>query len=1126
MNTPLIRRAFAGLLFAIIAAVTPRLLAQSGISSPCVEFNGTSSYMLISTFSQSFQFTNVLTIEAWVKPRSMKCNTIFCNGSGYTTNTGFILMVGWGGGACGDAMKIAFWGAGAWDYSTGTVPLNAWSHVAVVFDGTNKYFYINGVLDRTAPRSGVIANYGTSPTIGMQGYGNTAFNCACNAFDGQIDELRIWRTNRTAAEISANMGREVVISAQTNLFANYRFDEGAGLGSRDSTGTNGTAGIAGGVLWVLGSSPVPYLGALIAGTTATNIGVTNATLQAAVNPNAQATTVWFEWGTTTNFGNVTATQNIGSGTNWLVATQLLTNLTANQTYFFRAVASNASLANVSSNRSFTPSLFSDISVPLVGTAQGAAGWADYDNDGFLDFFYSGTGVAKLYRNNGNGTFTENSSTAFIAAYSVAWGDFDNDGWADLLLGGTSARVYRNNGDGTFTSLPGMPALVSGVAQWIDYDSDGRLDILAAGQFDSGSGPRTVRIYRNNGNSTVSYVDPGFPFSMAQFSTAVASGDLDNDGFPDVFLSGQQDFGGSYVASIYRNNRNGTFSILNAGLPGMSASAVRFADFNNDGFNDFLLNGNTPSGGLSNRLYFGNGAGALANAGLSFSNISATSLADFDNDGRTDFLAQTYENNTTFMRVLQNAAPTVFTDMGIALPPAVLSAIDAGDFDNDGRVDLFIAGVAGPDIFTSPRIAAVFHNNLSTANSPPTAPGGLTASPIGTGVWLSWNAASDAQTPVASLTYNVRVGTSPGGNQIVSALSAPNGYRRIPRAGNADLRRTMFVPNLTSGTTYYWSVQAVDQSFAGSPFAAEQTFLQQTPFVTTGGSSNITFNSASLIGVVNPNGSAAGGWFEFGTTTNYGSSTAVVGFGSGSSPLPVSLAIGGLTKLTVYHFRLVATNTSGITYGADQTFQSQFLAPSPVQITRNLLPGQNTTRVLYLTNLLAGPVALTNVLSPAVAWVRPYTNALAIGANGVGQVLLTFDASGLANGIYNTTLLVNTGAGMPTLPVPLTLVVGAPGVVAGDINGDGIVDDAEFASVLTSYYQSAPPTISSVTSPSGTTFSFGLSNLNSLSPTVLATTNVALPLNQWDSIGSASLFYRFVDPTATNYSQRFYELRFP
>jgi hypothetical protein len=126
---------------------------------------------------------------------------------------------------------------------------------------------------------------------------------------------------------------------------------------------------------------------------------------------------------------------------------------------------------------------------------------------------------------------------------------------------------------------------------------------------------------------------------------------------------------------------------------------------------------------------------------------------------------------------------------------------------------------------------------------------------------------------------------------------------------------------------------------------------------------------------------------------------------------------------------------------------------------------------------------------------------------------------------NTTLLVNTGARMP-LPVPLTLVVGAPGIVAGDINGDGIVDDAEFASVLTSYYQSAPPTISSVTSPSGTTFLFGLSNLNSLSPTVLATTNVALPLNQWDSIGSASLFYRFVDPTATNYSQRFYELRFP
>ena len=86
--------------------------------------------------------------------------------------------------------------------------------------------------------------------------------------------------------------------------------------------------------------------------------------------------------------------------------------------------------------------------------------------------------------------------------------------------------------------------------------------------------------------------------------------------------------------------------------------------------------------------------------------------------------------------------------------------------------------------------------------------------------LSWHGSVDVQTPAASLTYNLRIGTSPGGSQISSAMAnSANGYRRVVAQGNAQQRHSWEV-TFPSGT-FYWSVQAIDGAFAGSPFATEQ-----------------------------------------------------------------------------------------------------------------------------------------------------------------------------------------------------------------------------------------------------------------------------------------------------------------
>ena len=93
---------------------------------------------------------------------------------------------------------------------------------------------------------------------------------------------------------------------------------------------------------------------------------------------------------------------------------------------------------------------------------------------------------------------------------------------------------------------------------------------------------------------------------------------------------------------------------------------------------------------------------------------------------------------------------------------------------------------------------------------------------GSSVILSWNPASDAETPAAGLSYNLRVGTTPGGSDIVSPQASAAGGRRLPALGNAQQRLSF--PLAFSGTgPFYWSVQAVDTAFAGSPFAPERSF---------------------------------------------------------------------------------------------------------------------------------------------------------------------------------------------------------------------------------------------------------------------------------------------------------------
>ncbi len=95
-----------------------------------------------------------------------------------------------------------------------------------------------------------------------------------------------------------------------------------------------------------------------------------------------------------------------------------------------------------------------------------------------------------------------------------------------------------------------------------------------------------------------------------------------------------------------------------------------------------------------------------------------------------------------------------------------------------------------------------------------------------------------------------------------------------------------------------------------------------PTVTTGGAKAVSYNAATLGGSIDPGASATSYYFQYGPTRAYGGQSAIASAGAGAKSIPVAVAIGGLQPLTVYHYRLVAVNTDGTTFGADRTFQTE------------------------------------------------------------------------------------------------------------------------------------------------------------------------------------------------------------
>jgi hypothetical protein len=472
-------------------------------------------------------------------------------------------------------------------------------------------------------------------------------------------------------------------------------------------------------------------------------------------------------------------------------------------------------------------------VSLTAVNKSEAVWGDWDDDGDLDLAYcgdTGAGYVTLTYENVNGVLTEraNSITGIVKEFApggLAFGDYDNDGDLDLAVAGQSdsgpfTGIYENDGSGNFTydydTSHSLYQLRYASLAWGDYDGDGDLDLYAQGN--TGSVKVSI-LYENDPDATPRLQDSGVSLSQI-YAGSAAWVDWDNDGDLDLAVTGS-DYNHRFTI-FYENTGSSLTAIPNGGLPNIVYGDLEWGDYDSDGDMDLAFMGETQNDGITyGRVYQNDGDGNLTHvwsADIGF-RLGTCAWGDYDNDGKLDLAFCGYDTvGVIGTHIYHNDGVSGFSRHTASLQDVYYGSVSWADVDGDGDLDLFVNGRDLPGTY----YAELYPNQSGVANTPPTAPNSFTTirrDPLvplaDRKIYLQWAGASDAETTHRGLYYCVRVGTSPGGNDVFS------GTYDSPLLGNVGEANRLEIKIPATEQHYYWAVRTIDSGLMASDWSVER-----------------------------------------------------------------------------------------------------------------------------------------------------------------------------------------------------------------------------------------------------------------------------------------------------------------